>query len=189
MSPLNTVKQHLSQLWSWPKAVRLMLVAVLVALIVSGWFYYGSQMEEHFKSPADRATHGDMYGGLNALFSGLAFAGIIVTLVLQREELELQRQELRYTREELARTATAQESAQSALMDSARLQALDARIGCLTALVNFHTKKPGPLTITRATGQVTLIPDPGLHYAARLAIIESQLEIEEQKTQTPGRSS
>lgn len=40
-----------------------------------------------------------MFGAVNALFSGLAFSGLIITLVLQREELELQRAELRDTRE------------------------------------------------------------------------------------------
>lgn len=46
-------------------------------------------------------TFGDQFGAVNALFSGLAFAGLIVTLVLQREELEAQREELKQTREEL----------------------------------------------------------------------------------------
>jgi hypothetical protein len=47
-----------------------------------------------------RGTFGDMFGGVNAMFSGFAFAGIIYTIILQRRELELQRNELRDTREE-----------------------------------------------------------------------------------------
>lgn len=47
-----------------------------------------------------RGTFGDMFGAVNALFSGLAFAGIIITILLQRSELKLQRDELRETREE-----------------------------------------------------------------------------------------
>ena len=46
---------------------------------------------------------GDSFGVLTALFSGLAFAGIVFTILLQREELKLQRKELTLTREELAR--------------------------------------------------------------------------------------
>lgn len=46
---------------------------------------------------------GDSFGVLTALFSGLAFAGIIFTILLQREELKLQRKELTLTREELTR--------------------------------------------------------------------------------------
>jgi hypothetical protein len=42
-----------------------------------------------------------MFGAVNALFSGLAFAGLIYAILLQREELEFQRQELIETRAEL----------------------------------------------------------------------------------------
>ena len=45
-----------------------------------------------------------MFGSINALFSGLAFAGIIYTILLQRKELELQREELKLTREEIKKS-------------------------------------------------------------------------------------
>lgn len=51
-------------------------------------------------APAIRGQFGDMFGVVNALFSGLAFAGIIYTILLQREELAAQRKELRLTRHE-----------------------------------------------------------------------------------------
>jgi len=53
-----------------------------------------------FPDPSDAGARGDMFGGLTALFSGLAFAGFISTLLMQRRELSLQRQELTQTREE-----------------------------------------------------------------------------------------
>ena len=46
-----------------------------------------------------------MFGGINALFTGLALAGAIYTILLQRHELELQREELRLTREQLHASA------------------------------------------------------------------------------------
>lgn len=52
---------------------------------------------------------GDSYGGLNALFSALAFAGLIYTVLLQRKELSLQRLEVSETRKELKKGAEAQE--------------------------------------------------------------------------------
>jgi hypothetical protein len=61
---------------------------------------------------------GDVFGSINALFSGFAFAGVIVAILLQREELALQRQELRHTRAEMKRTADAQELAQKALNET-----------------------------------------------------------------------
>ena len=44
---------------------------------------------------------GDVFGGVNALFTALAFAGVIWTAVLQRKELQAQREELQQTREVL----------------------------------------------------------------------------------------
>ncbi len=49
----------------------------------------------------DRGTIGDMFGVVNALFSGLAFIGIIYTILLQSRELQMQRRELMLTRTEI----------------------------------------------------------------------------------------
>jgi hypothetical protein len=43
----------------------------------------------------DRGTFGDMFGAVNSLFTGLAFAGLIYTIYLQREELERTDEELK----------------------------------------------------------------------------------------------
>jgi len=49
----------------------------------------------------ERGSFGDMFGAVNALFSGLAFAGVIIAILLQKNELSLQRKELELTRGEL----------------------------------------------------------------------------------------
>lgn len=49
----------------------------------------------------DRGSFGDMFGAVNALFSGLAFAGVIYAIFQQKEELNLQRQDLELTRNEI----------------------------------------------------------------------------------------
>lgn len=51
-----------------------------------------------------RGTFGDQFGAVNALFSGLAFTGLIYTIILQRRDLELQRNDLKLQREELILT-------------------------------------------------------------------------------------
>ena len=51
-----------------------------------------------------RGQLGDLFGAANSLFSGLAFAGIIFTIFLQRQELKAQRHELELTRNELELT-------------------------------------------------------------------------------------
>lgn len=56
--------------------------------------------------PSDKGVFGDSFGPLNVLFSGLAFAGIIISIKLQSKELHLQREELklqRITQEEQTR--------------------------------------------------------------------------------------
>lgn len=45
---------------------------------------------------------GDSFGLLTSLFSGLAFAGLIITILMQKDELALQREELSLTRDELS---------------------------------------------------------------------------------------
>lgn len=52
----------------------------------------------------ERGTFGDQFGAANALFSGLAFVGLIYTIILQRKDLALQRKDLRLQRDELALT-------------------------------------------------------------------------------------
>ncbi len=62
--------------------------------LINGPLFGGMQIE----SPG---VFGDSFGIFAALFSGLAFAGLIVTILLQREDLNVQREELELTREEI----------------------------------------------------------------------------------------
>lgn len=52
-------------------------------------------------------TFADSFVPISTLFSGLAFAGVIWAILLQRAELQLQRTDLRLTRAELERSADA----------------------------------------------------------------------------------
>lgn len=56
-------------------------------------------------------TYGDSYGSLNTLFSGLAFAVLIISMIMQRQELKAQREELAAQRGEL--TAQREEAEKS----------------------------------------------------------------------------
>lgn len=70
----------------------------VVGVIAGAWIYIP---EWYGEESIQAGTFGDMFGGVNALFSGLAFALLVVTLYLQMQELSLQREELAETREEL----------------------------------------------------------------------------------------
>lgn len=81
-------------------SVKPLLILGVVTVIICfsfGWVVIGCISDwEH------RGQFGDMFGGLNAVFSGLAFAGVIYAILLQRRELAMQREEMRMSREELA---------------------------------------------------------------------------------------
>jgi hypothetical protein len=71
----------------------LLILLIVLLLMLINWLW--------LKDMAERGTFGDMFGGVNALFSGLAFAGVIYAILLQRRDLELQRVELRGQREQM----------------------------------------------------------------------------------------
>ena len=50
---------------------------------------------------AERGQFGDSFGAVNALFSGLAFGGVICAILLQKRELKLQRKTLEATQVEI----------------------------------------------------------------------------------------
>ena len=74
--------------WLWA-----LLALIFIVWGISGLMLYGVK---------ERGTFGDMFGAINALFSGCAFATLIFTIWMQREELGLQRRELELTRKEMA---------------------------------------------------------------------------------------
>ncbi|MNE17755.1 hypothetical protein D3C80_1107490 [compost metagenome] len=69
---------------------------VLILAVFGTWFIYpyGLPHLGMVTNTARYGTFGDSYGALNTLFSGLAFATLIITLFLQRKELQLQREEV-----------------------------------------------------------------------------------------------
>lgn len=96
--------------WKWSKERHVGLKALFFALLMSGawlysWptikrvvsFYDHDPTADHF---ARFGQFGDSFGAVNALFSGLAFIGVIYAVLLQKEELRLQREELEKTRDE-----------------------------------------------------------------------------------------
>lgn len=75
------------------------LTSIIVSVAIIG-LWLGNYFALKDLPETDRGTIGDMFGVINSLFSGLALAGIILTILLQRQELKYQREELRDTRKE-----------------------------------------------------------------------------------------
>ncbi len=101
--------QRHSSFWSNAKVRGAGRIALDFAIFVSiafailyvwkeGWTWIDSNIKsENRQLQTDegaRGTFGDKFGAINALFSGLAFAGIIATILLQRRELFLQRKDI-----------------------------------------------------------------------------------------------
>lgn len=136
----------------------------------------------------DRGTWGDMFGGVNALFSGLAFAGVVIAILLQREELSLQRQELAETRAEIAGQREEMElqnaTLRAQLFESSFIQLLaQLRAVARTVLWVHHVSRPpseGATALVAVAGvlerTVGSAEDQGTSDAAAsaLAALESQ---------------
>ena len=73
------------------------VIAIITgAIVIAFWLINYCVMVDSKSTDlfGERGTFGDMFGAVNALFSGLAFAGLIVTLIMQHEELKNQRKEI-----------------------------------------------------------------------------------------------
>ena len=124
------------------------LLAALAIAILLIWGGSAMLLWQALPDWPTRGSFGDMFGAINALFAGLAFAGVVFALVLQRKELALQRQELsaqreelRLNRAELARAAEAQKQAQLALRDQVLVSYRAARLSALGNLIEHYAMK------------------------------------------------
>lgn len=86
-------------------------VLTLVGVLVLWLLTLGLLFLDKEKGIGDTGKFGDMFGAVNALFSGLAFAGMIYAIRLQslelsktNEEMEIQNEMLKLQKDELSRT-------------------------------------------------------------------------------------
>ncbi|WP_395740198.1 hypothetical protein [Prosthecobacter sp.] len=73
-------------------------------IIIVLWFAWWGYANYNFADQTARGQLGDLFGGVNAIFSGLALAGVVTAVILQSRELELQRKEMEKSREQLVLT-------------------------------------------------------------------------------------
>lgn len=156
--------------------IRTRTVLAVAACIVAFWAalpfvaYYG------LADWQTRGQFGDVFGAVNALFSGLAFAGLIFAILLQREDLELQREELSLTRAELARSAEAQVQSEAALRSQADAARRSSRLATINFLLDFYRHE-----LAQMRGVAYMQGDPRLSSMRRLetreAALLSQIEL------------
>ncbi len=111
-----------SALEDWFSFRNLVGTILAAACIFAG---YGWLMHRFFENPG---AVGDAFGALNAFVAFLAFAGLVITLTLQRRDLHLQKQSLD------EQIAESRKSAQ-ALENQVRITALSAQLNSLPELI------------------------------------------------------
>jgi hypothetical protein len=147
------------------------LAVVLFLGVFVAWFWWGSAAPDGAAASlkiAEAGQHGDWFGSLNALFSGLAFAGLIVTLQFQRRELELQRHELELNRKAVQGSEKQLKYQAKALHKQVELMNLSARLQCL------------PVLIDQLCHQVDANPSRNLPSAVR-SLSEDQIQVRIQR--------
>lgn len=107
---LDSMKDH------WP----LLVLIIFVVLINVGFGF-----SVHYMIPewSNSGLFGDTFGAINSLFSGLAFAGLLYTILLQSRELKLQRIELKLTRDQITSSAASQKEQADYILLAARISA------------------------------------------------------------------
>ena len=120
-----------------PKS-NLWLLAKMIFLVIIIWIASTILITFGLDNWADRGTFGDLFGAVNALFSGLAFAGLIYTIVLQKQDLELQRNEITLNRTELKKTAKAQQNSEKALIEQVEQMKTASKLNALKTLIDYY---------------------------------------------------
>ncbi|CAI3119509.1 hypothetical protein MWMV18_MWMV18_03223 [Acinetobacter calcoaceticus] len=104
MSTNNQNQQDKKEKW----IILLFIIVIVFIWIIFPWClsYLTDKFEWNIRNDGDAnfGTFGDTFGALNTLFSGLAFATLIITLILQRKELQLQRKAVQDQQLEIQRS-------------------------------------------------------------------------------------
>jgi uncharacterized membrane protein len=133
---VETEKKDLSN-----KKFRAGLFVQLMLLVVIIWGLSAYLIILFLDNWSDRGTFGDLFGAVNALFSALAFAALIYTIVLQRDEIKQNREEIRRNRKELAKGAKLQQKAQQVLMEQVEQTHLSAKVNAMRTLVDYYNNQ------------------------------------------------
>ncbi len=83
-----------------------LIYLLIIGIVIFIWYYVGAWIDTNInpgdldaeKLSALKGQYGDKFGAVNALFSGLAFAGIIITLLLQKRDLSATRDAMGHER-------------------------------------------------------------------------------------------
>lgn len=121
--------------WASIGAAAVVVVLVMVWGGLTHFVYPNPEKPQAVEPVAARGQFGDMFGLANALFSGLAFTGLLVSLAMQRRELSLQRKELAMQRDEVRKAREEAAKQSIALVEQSATMARQAEIGLMAARI------------------------------------------------------
>jgi septal ring factor EnvC (AmiA/AmiB activator) len=113
----------------------------LIFFTVAIWFFSAVAILYFIDDWSARGTFGDLFGAVNALFSGLAFAGLLFSLFENRKQIAQQQEELLVNRQELLKARKIQEKTEKAIEAQVAQMKNTARLSGLNTLVNYFTAK------------------------------------------------
>jgi CRISPR/Cas system-associated exonuclease Cas4 (RecB family) len=113
---------------------QLFQIMGLVGIIFLIWLLINPVIYHFFGIPNSSAELGDSYGAVNSLFSALGLAGIILSIILQQNELSL-------THKEVTKSAVAQTESAKALKKQSDLHILTTKIQALSVLIESLNQK------------------------------------------------
>ena len=104
-----------------PWKIGFLILAIAVVL----WVGYGVVVPRLFRDWEKSSQFGQMFGGIGALFSGLALAGVVVAVLMQQEELK--------------RSVEAHRTTTQALNSQIALMSITARLNAHATLYHHHS--------------------------------------------------
>ena len=111
----------------------------LIIFTIAIWFLSAIGIMFFLDDWSDRGTFGDLFGAVNALFSGLAFAGLLYSLIENRKQISSQQEELLISRKELLKARKIQEKTEKAIEAQVAQMRNTARLSGFNTLVNYFT--------------------------------------------------
>jgi hypothetical protein len=115
------------------KATLIFGVATFALWLISGLFIYNT-----FPNWETRGTFGDMFGSVNALFSGLGFVGLVYAILLQKEEMMLHKKELELTKIETQKSIELQHKAQEAVLIQLDEMRNSHKLNAMNTLITYY---------------------------------------------------
>jgi hypothetical protein len=117
------------------------ILVKLIVLVIVIWGISAALIMMVLPEWSDRGTFGDLFGAVNALFSALAFAALIYTIILQREEIKQNRNEIVLNRKELQKSSRLQQKSQEVLKQQVEQMNLSAKMNAMRTLVDYYNNQ------------------------------------------------